>query len=402
MKDAAQQLGFDHFNWLQIITSDLQLQACAANTSLEGCSSDFAMAGGVPSIPTADPPGGGYAYNLCPTAESAIDQCRSSFPAQDYWPMYLDEYFSPVPGSDVYYKINPSAPEYLQEYRSGNTLNSVGAAGQSPTNALGFYFSDAPVTTDIVPGTTSTTESISFVDALVGVSGSCNLLVSSNCTFQIIPGTTFKWTATNGVVSPTTTPGGPGASASLNNPSRGVHEHRAKQLNDFPINPVDLTGQDLANSIISVTEFLTLAHLTTASLASMGGGVASFSASLIPSQALALAAVTAGGVLVPPSQLMTTASGLAYSRVSQTFNGTLTLKNISSSAISGPLQVLFTGMPSTVTLVNATGKLSGTSYLTVPTASLAPGQSVTVSVQFTDPSNATINLIPAIYSGSFN
>jgi hypothetical protein len=59
-------------------------------------------------------------------------------------------------------------------------------------------------------------------------------------------------------------------------------------------------------------------------------------------------------------------------------------------------------MPATVTLVNATGKLSGTPYLTVPTASLAPGQSVTVGVQFKNPSNATINLTPAIYSGSFN
>src|SRR5439155_2680308 len=103
----------DHFNWLQIITSDLQLQACAANKLLVGCSDDFTITGSVPSVPTVDPPGGGYAYELCPTGPN----CQSSFPAQDFWPMYWDEYFSPVPNT-LYYKTNPSAPEYLQEYRA--------------------------------------------------------------------------------------------------------------------------------------------------------------------------------------------------------------------------------------------------------------------------------------------
>jgi hypothetical protein len=106
---------------------------------------------------------------------------------------------------------------------------------------------------------------------------------------------------------------------------------------------------------------------------------------------------------VSPSQITTTASGLAYSRVSQTFNGTVTVTNISSSAISGPVQIVFFGMPANVTLVNATNNLSGTPYLTLPAlASLAAGQSVTVSVQFKNPSNAAINLTPAIYSGSIN
>jgi hypothetical protein len=105
--------------------------------------------------------------------------------------------------------------------------------------------------------------------------------------------------------------------------------------------------------------------------------------------------------VVLPSQVATTASGLAYSRVSQTFNGTVTMTNISSSAISGPLQVLVTGLTARVTLVNATSTLSGTPYITVPAiAGLAPGQSVTVAVQFKNPSNTPINFTPAIYSGS--
>jgi hypothetical protein len=106
---------------------------------------------------------------------------------------------------------------------------------------------------------------------------------------------------------------------------------------------------------------------------------------------------------VPSSQINTTASGLAYSRITQTFNGTVTVKNIGRSAISGPLQIVLFGMPVGITLANATGNLSGTPYLTVPNVTtFAPGQAATVSVQFKNPSSAAVNFTPAIYSGSIN
>ena len=107
-------------------------------------------------------------------------------------------------------------------------------------------------------------------------------------------------------------------------------------------------------------------------------------------------------MLLSPSQVQTTASGLAYSRVSKTFNGTIILTNISGSAIGGPFQILFSGIQSAVTLVNATGTFSGTPYLTVPSlVSFAAGQIVTVPVEFSNPSNISINLTPQVYSGSF-
>jgi hypothetical protein len=106
--------------------------------------------------------------------------------------------------------------------------------------------------------------------------------------------------------------------------------------------------------------------------------------------------------VVPASSITTTASGLAYSRVTRTFDGTVTITNISSSAISGPLQILFLGLTTGVTLQNATENLSGTPYLTVPVTSLQPGQSTTVNVQFQNPSNATVDFSPVIYSGSIN
>jgi hypothetical protein len=81
----------------------------------------------------------------------------------------------------------------------------------------------------------------------------------------------------------------------------------------------------------------------------------------------------------------------------------VTVKNTSGSTISGPLQVLFFGLPVNVSLVNATKNLSGTPFITVPAvASLAPGQSATIAVKFKDPSNTKITFTPVIYSGSIN
>jgi hypothetical protein len=70
-------------------------------------------------------------------------------------------------------------------------------------------------------------------------------------------------------------------------------------------------------------------------------------------------------------------------------------------SVSGPFQILFIGLTANVTLVNATGTNSGTPYITVSApASLAPGQSVVVNVQFKDPSNATIHFTPQVQEGS--
>jgi hypothetical protein len=81
----------------------------------------------------------------------------------------------------------------------------------------------------------------------------------------------------------------------------------------------------------------------------------------------------------------------------------VTVNNISSAAISGPIQIVLFGITDGVTLANETSDLSGTPYITVPdSTTLAPGQSVTVNVQFQNPSDATIDFTPVIYAGSLN
>jgi hypothetical protein len=106
---------------------------------------------------------------------------------------------------------------------------------------------------------------------------------------------------------------------------------------------------------------------------------------------------------VPSFQVATTASGLAYSRVSQTFNGTVTIKNVGSSGINAPLQIVLMSLTPGVTLVNATGSFVGNAFITSPLlGTFGPGQSSVVAVQFRNPSNAVINFTPVIYSGGLN
>jgi rhamnogalacturonan endolyase len=120
--------------------------------------------------------------------------------------------------------------------------------------------------------------------------------------------------------------------------------------------------------------------------------------------AIAATGVTAGAA-VPFSadQISTTASGLVFSRVTRTFNGTVTITNTSGVTLNGPFQIVFTSLTSGVTLVGATGSVNGSAFLTVPGVStLTPGQAATVNVQFSDPAMARIGFTPITYSGSFN
>jgi len=103
------------------------------------------------------------------------------------------------------------------------------------------------------------------------------------------------------------------------------------------------------------------------------------------------------------SDVRVTSTGLLYSRVTRTFDGTMTVTNISGQALTGPMQIVLTDLKAGITLANATGTFNGSPFITVPgVTTLKPGQSASVALQFSDPSNAMINAVPVVYSGSFN
>jgi virginiamycin B lyase len=105
---------------------------------------------------------------------------------------------------------------------------------------------------------------------------------------------------------------------------------------------------------------------------------------------------------VPLTTVKVTSSGLLFSRLTQTFNGTVTITNKGQQAIAGPLQLVMTKLPAGVVLANATGNTNGNPFIAVPgVTSLGPGHSASVNVQFQDPSNTTITFTPIVFSGSY-
>jgi hypothetical protein len=100
--------------------------------------------------------------------------------------------------------------------------------------------------------------------------------------------------------------------------------------------------------------------------------------------------------------LTVTSTGILYSRINHLYSCTFTVTNTTSQTIPGPLQLLLTELPASVVLTNATGLFQGIPYLIAPgVSSLAAGASATIVAQFSNPSNATIQTVPAVYSGSF-
>jgi len=96
------------------------------------------------------------------------------------------------------------------------------------------------------------------------------------------------------------------------------------------------------------------------------------------------------------------ASGLVFSRVTQTYNGTFTIINTGAQTIAGPIQLVLNNLPLGVTVVNANGLTNGSPFLTIPNvANLGPGKSASVAVRFHDPLNLAISAHALVYSGNF-
>ena len=76
----------------------------------------------------------------------------------------------------------------------------------------------------------------------------------------------------------------------------------------------------------------------------------------------------------------------------------MTITNNNATALSGPFYLVLDSLSVNATLANASGNTSVytpvSSYITVPGATLAPGASASVTLQFNNPTNAAITYTP--------
>jgi hypothetical protein len=105
------------------------------------------------------------------------------------------------------------------------------------------------------------------------------------------------------------------------------------------------------------------------------------------------------GTVAPaaPPALPITTGGLVYNRHTQSYSQTITVLNNTSTAVDAPLSVVFKNLTAGVTLSNQTGTVSGSPTLSIlPSGSLAPGQSATVTAVFHDPTLAAVNYTASV------
>jgi len=101
------------------------------------------------------------------------------------------------------------------------------------------------------------------------------------------------------------------------------------------------------------------------------------------------------------SGILVQRGGLILNRTTNVYRGNLFVRNTGTAALTGPFTVTLTGLPTGVTLLNATGSSLQGSYIVNSTATILPGGSLLVPVQFTNPGNVPIGYTTKVYSGAF-
>jgi len=105
-------------------------------------------------------------------------------------------------------------------------------------------------------------------------------------------------------------------------------------------------------------------------------------------------------IMLTGTQVRVEKSDFAYSSKSGAFEGTVTVTNQSPGTIPGPFQVQFDSLTDGVTIAKANGDFGCWPYITIPNVTvLAPGESASINVQFSNPEEKTITFIPIVYSG---
>ncbi len=104
--------------------------------------------------------------------------------------------------------------------------------------------------------------------------------------------------------------------------------------------------------------------------------------------------------LVVSSKVSVQNTGFVYNESTRRYTGNVILTNTSNTTLPGPIFVSMTNLPTAVILANKSGTQKGVSFLTAANSGLAPGQSVTVPVEFSNPLKLPLTFSTVIYAGS--
>jgi len=94
-------------------------------------------------------------------------------------------------------------------------------------------------------------------------------------------------------------------------------------------------------------------------------------------------------------------TGLIYNRIKKQGSETVTVTNTSGQTISGPVEVVLSGLPAGVTAVNSTGTFQGNPYWAVSAGSFASGASAQVTLTLGYASGTSVTASASVYSGIF-
>lgn len=107
------------------------------------------------------------------------------------------------------------------------------------------------------------------------------------------------------------------------------------------------------------------------------------------------------------SEVTVTRSGYVLNLATGRYSQNVTVTNSSANTISGPISLVLDNLSGNASLFNATGTTSfatpaGSPYITqfLTTGNLAPGQTVSFSLQFTDPTRAAITYTTRVLAGT--
>ncbi|MGA2146246.1 MAG: Ig-like domain-containing protein [Bryobacteraceae bacterium] len=219
---------------------------------------------------------------------------------------------------------------------------------------------------------------------------------------------TFNLTNTAGAASKVTVSSGNNQSAPLNTAFATNLQVTVTDANNNPVSGVMVTftapssGASglFANNTITTQAPTNASGVATATVftanAQVGGPYnVTATVSGLPTVSFALT-----NIVNVSNQVSVTETGFARNRTTGVWTSTMTVTNIGTTFIAGPVQVVLTNLTATVAMTGNTGIYNGIPYITVATASIAPGKSATVSIQFTNPNSLSITFTPVTYSGA--